>query len=111
MFSGANGPLNGAEATRGATAAVGVSANAIGDDSVAGAARVNVLRSDPDVALVNRNALGDCDVDVSVAGSPCGIEEVEAADDVLRDDFLAPSVSPSGAEVGGDGVGVFETPS
>jgi hypothetical protein len=109
MFRGANGPLNGAGASRGTTAAVGVSANAVGDDSVAGAARVNVRRSDPDVALVKRNALGDCDVDVSAAGSPCGIEEVAAAADVLGDDFLAPSVSAFG--FGGDGVGVFETPS
>jgi hypothetical protein len=72
---------------------------------------VNVLRSDPDVALVNRNTLGDCNVDVSVAGLPCGIEGVVAADDVLRDDFLASSASPSGSDVGGDGFGVFETPS
>jgi hypothetical protein len=87
MFSGANGPLNSGGSACGATVSVGVAANAIGDDPVAGAARVKVRRSGLDVVLVNRNALGDCSVEALLVGFPCGIGDVEVGDGAVRDEF------------------------
>jgi hypothetical protein len=91
MFKGASGPLNVGGAACGVTVSVEVAAKAIGDDPAAGAARVKVRTSALDVVFVNRNALGDCSVEALLVGFPCGIDDVEAGNDALRDDALAES--------------------
>src|SRR3954453_15541235 len=102
MFNGANGPLNGGGPGCGAIVSVVVAANVIGDPPVAGAARVKVRRSAVDVVSVNRNTLGDCAPEALLFGFSCGIEDVGASDNALRDDFLgASSTSGSGADAVG----------
>ena len=51
--------------------------------------------------------LGDCSVEALTVGLSCGIEDVEAVDDALRDDVLAAaSASPFGGGAAGETVRV-----
>lgn len=102
MFNGANGPLNGGGPGCGAIVSVVVAAKLIGELAVAGAARVKVRRSAVDVVSASRNTLGDCTPEALLFGFSCGIEDVGASDNALRDDFLgASSRSASGADAAG----------
>jgi hypothetical protein len=86
MFSGANGPLNGARTACGATISVRVAAaKATGDDPAAGPAEVKVRRSGIDVVFVNRRAFGDCSFEALLRGVLCGVGDAEAGKAALRD--------------------------
>jgi hypothetical protein len=99
MFNGVNGPPNGAGPTCGVTVSVCLAATAIGDDPVAGAARVTARTSGLGFVFVNPNVLGDCSVDSAFIEFSCGIEDVAAGDDVLCDDvFRGPSPTFPGAD-------------
>jgi hypothetical protein len=89
MFSGANGPLNGARSACGATIAVGVAAaRATGDDPAAGLVEVKVRRAGLDVVFVNRRVFGDCSVEPVLLGFACGIGDFDECDVTLRTGVL-----------------------
>jgi hypothetical protein len=94
MFKGANGPLNGGGPACVVAVSVDIAATAIGDDPVAGAARVTAPTPGLDVVFDNRIALGDCSVDTLILELSCSIDDVAASDDALRDDvFDTPSTT------------------
>ena len=102
MFSGANGPLNGAGSGRGAAVSIVLVVSIvfvvsivlvvklIDDDVGAGvASRVNVRSSEPEVEFIEPNVLGGFNIEELLGVLPCEIPGVDAGSDALRVDCLA----------------------
>jgi len=96
MFSGANGPLNGAGSGRAAVVSIALVMSIalvvrlIDDDvGAAVASRVNVRRSGPEVEFIEPNVLDGFSVDELFGVLPCEIPGVDAGNDALRVDGLA----------------------
>jgi hypothetical protein len=94
MFSGANGPLNGAGLVCGVTSAVGVAAKETGDDCVDGVIAAKVLKVGLDVVVVKSGATGDCRVEAALSEFTCRAGDVETANDATFDEVLG--APPSG---------------
>lgn len=93
MFSGASGPLNGADGVVGAMVDVVVAANDIGAEVTIGAASVSGLNVGLGVESAKPKVLGDCRVETELVEFDCSAGVVETVSDELRDDSFGTSVA------------------